>query len=257
MIGILTLLVTDACTDPSAAPEGDLIEWEAFPHTLILDTGSLETITAATADLSEITFGPGAQLTDLARGMVLVGGVGPHSPQGILRTVESVVSDGGSTTVKTRPASLLHAFRRLKIEVQRQHLNQGEEPINIFQPPDPGQGMIRTLAAAGANLGVARSPLTVTLGRSLGGPIDWIVFDGDKDSATTDDRVQITGSLTADLSFTLRLSFDLGSIKNQPAGVPAGDRRLSHRPSREPGRGSGRRGEGGSQGRRRAELQKG
>ena len=85
---------------------------------------------------------------------MLVGGVGPHSPQGILRAVESVVSDGGSTTVKTRPASLLHAFRRLKIEVRRQHLNQGEAlfAVSTINPS------ISSTCRSGTHL-VASSPM--------------------------------------------------------------------------------------------------
>ncbi len=216
---ILTQLAAGACTEPTTTPAADIIEWEAFPHTVILDQQSLEAITAANADLSEITFAPQAQLENLARGKVIVGGVGPYSPNGILRTVEAVERDADSTRVTTRPASLLHAFRRLRVEVQREHLNESAGPINIFQPPAPG-GMASPLTISGANLGVARSPLTVTKERSLGGPIDWIVFDGDGDNATTDDRVQIVGSLTANLGFTFKLSFDLGSIKIDPLEFP-------------------------------------
>ncbi len=187
-------------------PDGDgpieymRLEYELSGNAVVVEgallAGLREYDPAVSEDLTFAADAPGA--SDLARGDVLVAGISDATPQGLLRTVESVESHGDELIVRTAPASIAAAFRSLDVEVR------GAVPTaELFGGPSEKAGGGSSFTAP------------------FGGDVNWGVFDGDGDYGTDEDQVRIFGPLEAWATFSFSFSFDvdvLGDIN--PFEIP-------------------------------------
>lgn len=132
---------------------------------------------------------------------VLVAGVGPNSPYGLLRRVTAIEDVDGSTRVSTTQAALTDAFAALDLEL-RESLTATDLTFDEARP-------------------LTSSPKDSDSGANqlnLGGPFEWIVFDGDDDPTTDDDQVRVDGTISATAGYYFGLSYSLGVLDSLLSG---------------------------------------
>lgn len=157
-------------------------------HTVVLSRASLAALSEAQTDHTLIFTNPPAQVTKLAVGDVIVAGISPATPGGLLLKVTSVVTAGPEVTVRTSPAALSDALSAAGFG-GTMALSSGQ--VAGFTPARPG---VRLLAAGPAP--AAGLP-------GIGISIHTVLYAG-----TGHRDVSVSGSLslTPDLSFSASIS---------------------------------------------------
>jgi len=177
----------DACDDLVAVP---------FPTTRELST----------ADLSSLEPDPGdgtlhfpvapAALSDVHVGTIIVAGVGPSTPTGLLRAVLAVERDGDSLTLRTGQAPIQLAYRTLHVRFVRRAVL-----------PAP---------AAAAARSSSRLPVARDEAIDVTQPFDFLLFDGDGDASTTNDQIAIDGTIGGGFDYEFGLDVDWDAIDSLP-----------------------------------------
>ncbi len=199
----------DATADGSmpdgARPDGDGGPPMPMNVEVLFDTTRVLTDSSAITRVEdqEVELDPApAELGEIAVGDVLLAGPGEEAPDGLLRVVTAVDRTGGTLTLTTSPATLFHAYRRLAIHVI--------VPLTENAPTLPPS--MQTVA-----------PTVVPTVPVIGGDLEPLVIDDDDDPMTTDDRLQIGGRSTSELSVKLDLEFDWGTTSPADARTMIGD----------------------------------
>ena len=103
------LVLVAACGDsPTDGGRTDLV---LAPLAKVLDASNASDLDAVSADQSTITFFEGGTFDGLSTGSILVAGVTPATPNGLLRRVVSVTQAGGRIVAFTEPATLTEAVQ--------------------------------------------------------------------------------------------------------------------------------------------------
>ncbi|MEO0599868.1 MAG: hypothetical protein AAF211_00435 [Myxococcota bacterium] len=152
--------------------------------TRVVDDAVLDAVTSVSADLSEIVLPVGA--ADWSADDVLVSGVHPMLPYGMLRRVTEVEELGdGTVRVRTSSASLAEAIERgsfdAEFELDASMIVDRQQKVPIVAPPASG---------------------------FFFGYDDLELFDADGDPETRDDRVSLDGSFSFRPSLGLQVAFD-------------------------------------------------
>lgn len=202
-IAFASLIATQAgCgDDETVTPQGgapqDELRYELQPWTRELGAEALTALRSAGGeDDGTLRFdGAPRELAGLAKDDVLVAGSSPAAPDGILRQVVAVSSDGASTVVKVRPVPVQLAFKSLHARVTTMATRldgsqDGASPQNVASRLGP--------------LGVYATSKTVSEGKE----IEWRVFDQDKDPTTKDDQLYVRGGAKGEVTITASIDLD-------------------------------------------------
>jgi hypothetical protein len=201
------------CTTPvdtgafgSCADTCEQLTVEPFPTTTELAAADLASIESDEGGVIRFTSAP-ASLATVDVGSVLVGGVGPKTPAGLLRVVLAVEHDGDALILKTAQAPIQVAYKKLHVRFVRSLL---------ATPP--------ATSAVGRH---ARAAVEATK------PFDFVLFDGDGSDVTTNDRIAVDGMIGGGFDFDFALDVDWGGIDSLPdvvtnclkalAGILTGD----------------------------------
>ena len=165
----------------------------------VLDAGTLGTLARAERGASALVFAAKApQLRRLSRGDVIVAGVAPSTPRGLLRRVTRVDRRGGRLVVETAPAGLEDVFWSARFRHRAQM-----RPADIAVARPEVEGLLVPDAATQA---WSPGPIEFDL-------LDVVLFDLDGDPATTGDQVRATGTLGAEPSFDLDVDISWGRVR--------------------------------------------
>lgn len=144
--------------------------------TNVLDDATANQLVAVSADGAIFTF---AQTTSvlraLAPGEIMVAGVTPLTPDGVLRRVVTVSSDAGQIVVTTEPATLEDAVQ------------QGEILLHLTLSSDDIQSMTQRPGVALAAEPTAAFQIPIQ---------NVVLYDADGDPDTPGDQVKVNGSVT-------------------------------------------------------------
>ena len=159
--------------------------------TKVLDTGTLAKISTISPDQSAVVFsGTTAQLNNIKTGDVIVSGVTPSTPEGMLRKVTAIqAAPDGTTTLLTSTATLEEAVKKGSFSLKKE-----------FATNDVVSA--KTLAN-----GVTVSPLQLSPGTFSVSLDNVVIYDADGNEATTGD--QITASGTVNFKPTVEISGDI------------------------------------------------
>lgn len=190
----------DDTSDGSGEAPESRVEYRLAEEAVLLEGDALAAIVANEDDGATLRFDPAAFAElGIVEGSVIVATVGPNTPVGLLRQVTSVDSSGEEVVVSTTQAALTDAFAQLDLDLYAA-LDADEIPFGS--------------AAGGANKDSDSGGQVVT----FGGPFEWVVFDGDGDPATDDDRVLVSGNMGASANYYFGLSYDLGILDSILSG---------------------------------------
>jgi hypothetical protein len=189
--------VFDTGVFSSCADTCDEIIADPFPTTKELGSGDLGSLEPDPGDGTlHFTTAP-ASLADVAVGNILVAGVAPGTPRGLLRAVLAVERDGDSLTLRTGQAPIQLAYRRLHVRFVRS--------LSVPAPSAAQATRTRRSHAVAAPLGIDVSQ-----------PFDFLLFDGDSNPSTLNDQVSISGTVGGGFDFDLALDVDWGDIVALP-----------------------------------------
>ena len=173
----------------SPVPAGDVV----IPDTTkVLAGTTLQNLTAVSEDRSVYTFSAVTEeLASLKQGDVIVG-ISDLAPDGFLRKVESVSTEGDQVVVQTQQATLAEA-----IETGSLSLTQELRPADVrggFVQPG-----VQLASASLAQIGEHQQYLwTIDL-------VNVLLFDADGDEGTTGDQIRANGSIRFNISMDFRL----------------------------------------------------
>jgi hypothetical protein len=155
--------------------------------TVVLDATSLSALSGVHTDGTLTFTGAPPQVTGLAYGDVLAAGITAMTPLGLLRTVTSVTTHGGTIIVSTAPASLDQALASGDLAVGG---TLGSGQVAKFAAARPGVRLARPAAGVGVSAGITLS------------------ISADLYKATDSRSVHASGtvSLTPAISLSVRLS---------------------------------------------------
>lgn len=197
---VVVLVWAGGCSDGEESGS-DLVEIEPWPHTVILSATDMALVEGVSAEGTVLMFrGSSPVLDSLAVDRVLVGGIGPHTPDGFLRRVVGIERDGDRVTVTTVNATLFQAFKSMDVQIERS-----------LDPDEDGSGKV-----TGA-LETVLGPVSASISdeRSFQQNLNWVAFDGDGDSSTKEDRIEVSGELSTAIGFSFRIKFNLTSLEDQ------------------------------------------
>jgi len=161
------------------------------PNTILLSEESLSLLESVSADGATYTFSSSnSELERVKPGDVIIGGVSTLTPEGFLRRVASVSSDGGKLTLVTDPATLEEAFNSLSINTTVQlSAEQLQSLTNI-----PGV----TLMAQPSPMGLGDFRFEFN---------NVVLYDQDNNLSTTNDQILFNGILdfSPDLDVRIRI----------------------------------------------------
>jgi hypothetical protein len=177
------------------APDDVELVAEPFPTTVELSGDDLAALEPDAGD-GTLVFAPAPASLDAVKvGSILVGGVSDSSPTGLLRAVLAVERDGDRLTLRTAQAPIQLAYKELHVRFTK----------STAVPQMPG--------------GAADLRRAVPEGFSESFPFNYVLFDGDGDDATTNDRIAIEGSLGGGFDFDFALDVNWGDIDALPQAV--------------------------------------
>lgn len=189
----------EAPPSPSPPPPatGDRIDFELGPRTRQLDDADLAAL-APGADTSQVLRFHAAVGERFAVGDVLLAGVSPGTPRGLLRVVVATTRVGDTIELQTEQAPLQLAFLKLDVHVERPL----DTPLALPAP-------LQTQAFA---LGFLEGGQTT---------VDRFFFNGDEDESSLEDQYAIHDEFTGVLGVTLDIQFEWGFAEDLVAGVDA------------------------------------
>ncbi len=179
----------DACDGLAAQP---------FPSTTELRTGDLSSLTADPDGTLRFDVAPAA-LDDVAVGKVIVAGVSPSTPEGLLRLVLAVERNGQQLVLRTGQAPIQIAFSKLNVR---------------------GSGSTPVTAAGAATAATRRNLSPVDPGTRLDfgtkKEFDYVLFDGDGNEETDNDQIKIEGEIGGGFDYDFALQVDWGGVLELP-----------------------------------------
>jgi len=165
----------------------------------VLDARALGGLGRAEPGTSALVFESATpEVRRLSRGDVVVAGVSPSTPRGLLRRVTGVERRGGRLVVETAPGALEDVFWSARIRHRARML---ASDIAVARPQV--EGLVVPDAATQA---WSPGPIEFEL-------LDVVLFDADGDPATTSDQVRATGTLGAEPSFDLDVDVAWGRVR--------------------------------------------
>src|SRR5581483_8496416 len=206
---ILTvLLAATACSDRTDPQSEDELEVVPFPSTHVLTNNDLELLQPENGN-GKLTFETAPpSLASVAPGEVIVAGLSPSTPHGLMRVITKVDATGSGLALETLQAPVQLAFKKVHVKAHR-----STRPIG-------------TAANAAGTAAEDAGTLAPSLGmQSLGGSeststsVDVVVFDGDGDSTTTNDQVLVHGDLGGGFDYGFGFDVDWGAITDLPKAV--------------------------------------
>jgi len=196
---------------PDAGPV-DEITAIPFPSTVQLSSSDLSSLQPDPGDGTLVFTSPPASLAGVDVGMILVAGVSPGTPAGLLRAVLSVDRSGGQLVLRTAEAPIQLAYSKLHAKLTRS-----------------------TAVVAGGSAAPLRSAaLSEDASFDVTVPFSYVLFDGDGDLTTTNDQIVTDGTIGGGFDYSFGLDFDWGGLDRLPqvvsdclksfAGVLVGDK---------------------------------
>jgi hypothetical protein len=199
MLRLLVALVMVACAGAGCSSDegGDEITAVPFPSTLELTSEELVTLEEDPGDGTLIFAEAPPGLDAVKVGSVLVAGVSPSTPAGLLRAVLAVERDGSRLTLRTAQAPIQLAYKKLHVRFARS--------AAVVGVPDAG---------APARKGAA-------LPREIDetAPFNYVLFDGDGDPSTRNDQIVVQGTMGGGFDYEFGLDVDWGDIDALPEVV--------------------------------------
>lgn len=195
LLALVVAPIAVGCGDDEHAVTGtppDEIRYELQPWARELDPATLAAISSTGPEDGTLRFqGEPAKLAGLKKDDVLVAGVSPTTPDGILRQVESVSTEGSETIVKVHPVPVQLAFKHLHARVTAQATKlDGTEDTTATRSIAP--------------LGKYSTSKSVGEGKE----ISWRVFDQDKNPETKDDQLYVKGGAKGSVTITAYIDLD-------------------------------------------------
>ena len=173
----------------SCADTCEQLTADPFPTTTELATADLAAIESDEGGVIRFTAAP-ASLAGVDVGTVLVGGVGPKTPAGLLRVVLAVEHDGDALVLRTAQAPIQLAYKKLHVRFVRSLLATPPASSTVSSP--------------------ARAAVEATK------PFDFVLFDGDGSDVTMNDRIAVDGMIGGGFDFDFALDVDWGGIDSLP-----------------------------------------
>lgn len=174
---------------PTAQPVGDVI----IPDTTKVLTGTtLTNLAAISDDQSVYTFsGTTEQLSALRQGDLIVG-ISDLAPDGFLRKVESVTTQGDQVLVRTQQGTLAEAIETGSLSLTQELLPSDVRGSHV----QPG---VELASVALGQIDTGRSYLwTINL-------VNVVLFDADGKQNTTGDQIRADGSIKFNIGMDFRL----------------------------------------------------
>jgi len=157
--------------------------------TKVLDETTTEQLESVSSDGVVFTFSESTpQLEELEPGEIMVGDVSAVAPNGFLREVTNVSSNGGQVVVETVPTTLEDA------------IEQGEVHIQHNLTPDEIQSSSLMKGVSLLNIPYAQNQGTFYLELS-----EVVLYDDDGDLGTTSDQIVANGSVSLEPSVNFRM----------------------------------------------------
>ncbi|MGC9335261.1 MAG: hypothetical protein ACP5JJ_13995, partial [Anaerolineae bacterium] len=183
---------TDTATrEPTPSPvlAGDVV----IPDTTkVLNGTTLLNLTAVSEDRSVYTFSAVTeQLSSLKQGDVIVG-ISDLAPDGFLRKVESVSTEGDQVVVQTQQATLAEAIETGSLSLT-QELRPQDVRGRLVQPG------VQLASASLGQIGEHKQYLWII------DLVDVLLFDADGNEGTTGDQIRADGSIRFNMSMDFRL----------------------------------------------------
>ena len=180
----------DACDGLAALP---------FPSTMELASSDLGSLAPDPGDGTLRFDAAPPSLDGVAVGNVIVAGVSPSTPAGLLRAVLAVERNGGQLVLRTGQAPIQLAYSQLHVR------GSGSTPIT---------------AAGAATAAVRRnaSPVEGVTWLDFGTKkdFDYTLFDGDGDEETKNDQIAIDGEVGGGFDYDFGLDVDWGAVDKLP-----------------------------------------
>jgi len=201
---LLALVPVLVALPGEAGPNGGAVALRGRPAVVragvhVLDARALGGLGRAEPGTSALVFDSATpELRPLSRGDVVVAGVSPSTPRGLLRRVTRVERQGGRLVVDTAPGALEDVFWSARFRHRARML---ASDIAVARPQV--EGLVVPDAATQA---WSPGPIEFEL-------LDVVLFDGDGDPATTSDQVRATGTLGAEPSFDLDVDIAWGRVR--------------------------------------------
>lgn len=167
---------------PSTQGSKDTIEFVFGPKTKQLSDADLAALLPGADTAQTLRFNASAS-TKIERGDVLLAGLSPNTPRGLLRVVTKATVVDGVLEVETEQAPLQLAFQKLKV-----HLERALDVPLALPPP---------LSPQGFQVGGTQS-------------IQKFIFNGDDDPSTLEDQLSIDDRYVGQLGVSLDIDFDWG-----------------------------------------------
>lgn len=192
---------------------GDVIEAEPFDSTKMLGDAELAGLEAETGDGRLVFPVAPPSLANVARGNIIVAGKSPSTPHGLLRVVQSAHRNGAALTLTTVHAPIQLAFRRLHLDLAPRSTG---DLATIFQG---SAAPARRLEAKAS--GPQEELLSALSDQITSQTVEQevVLFDGDGDEETENDRAVLKVKLGGTIDYGLRLDFDWGAIEDLPGTV--------------------------------------
>ncbi|MCW5889305.1 MAG: hypothetical protein KIT14_02000 [bacterium] len=176
----------DACDGLAALP---------FPSTRELRSADLGALAPDPGD-GTLVFDPAPPALDgVAVGSVLVAGVSPSTPAGLLRAVLAVERSGAQLVLRTGQAPIQLAYAKLNVH------GSGSTPV--------------TASGAASTLATSRA-IRPLLDFGTKKDFDYVLFDGDGDEETDNDQIKVEGEIGGGFDYDFGLEVDWGGITELP-----------------------------------------
>ena len=173
-------------------PVQDEVTTVPFPTTAELKVSDLSSLQPDPGDGTLVFTSPPASLASVDVGQILVAGVSPSTPAGLLRGVIGVDRSGGQLVLRTAQVPIQLAYQKLHVRLARS----------------------AAVASAGAPAGRTAALRAGTFDETL--PFSYVLFDGDGDDNTTNDQLVTDGSIGGGFDFDLTIDVDWGGIDRLP-----------------------------------------
>jgi hypothetical protein len=190
---------------------GDELSYELFPSTKLLDSEALAKLSAIDNDGTLHFTETPPILADLKPHAVLLAGASNATPHGLLRFVIDVKSSDAGLDIKTIPAPIQMAFKKLHVVGKRSVSDYGVATWNDAE-------LTPMTLARGPGLSASRKVLD-SGGGHASKTIDFFAFDADKNPLTTDDQVRGHSDLSGGIDYHFGVDVDWGGVFEIPEKV--------------------------------------
>ncbi len=193
---LLVALGLAACGGAGCSSDdaGDEITAIPFPSTVELSSEDLVALEEDPGDGTLVFAVAPAGLDSVKVGSVLVAGVSPGTPAGLLRAVLAVERDGSRLTLRTAQAPIQLAYKKLHVRFSRSAAAVGTPRASV--PTNQGVVLPKDIDETA--------------------PFNYVLFDGDGDPSTRNDQIAVQGTIGGGFDYELGLDVDWGDIDALP-----------------------------------------